>query len=154
MHTPSVHIGHQLIRVGKVGHFLEQPLKFDAVLGHARCINLFLKVWAVLLPGDRRPVGPTRCSGLHVLLGAGMGVEVAGVYRNAKSSRQTPRAIVTVSIAVRTISLLVIMLVSPLPVQDREDVYEGEIPEAHTEADRYHLEQRTNDQLLWHARYS
>src|SRR6187200_2406748 len=58
MHAPSVHVGHQLIRVGKIGHFLEQPLKFDAVLGHARCIDLFLKVWAVLLPGDRRRVGP------------------------------------------------------------------------------------------------
>src|SRR4029453_1814805 len=76
------------------------------------------------------------------------------VYRNAKSSRQTARAIATVSIAARTISLLVFTLLSPSPVQDREDVYEGEIPEAHTEADRYHLEQRANDQVLWHARYS
>src|SRR5688500_7232650 len=42
-----------------------------------------------------------------------MGVEVGGVYRNAKSSRQTPRAIATVSIAARTISLLVFTLLSP-----------------------------------------
>src|SRR5215204_466697 len=58
MHTPSVYIAQQLV-VGKVGHFLEQPLKFDAVLGYARCIDLFLKVWAVLLPSDRRGVWPT-----------------------------------------------------------------------------------------------
>jgi hypothetical protein len=68
--------------------------------------------------------------------------------------KQTPRAIASVSIAARTISLLVFKLLSPLPVQDREDVYEGEIPEAHTEADRYHLERRADDQLLWRARYS
>src|SRR4029453_2075108 len=59
MQTPSADIGRQLV-FGKVGHFLEKPLKFDAVLGHARRINLFLKVWAVLLPGDRRRVGPVR----------------------------------------------------------------------------------------------
>jgi hypothetical protein len=113
MYTPSVHIGHQLIRVGKVGHFLEQPLKFDAVLGHARCIDLFLKVRAVLLPGDRRRVGPTRLLWTPRLAWRRYGVEVGGVYRNAKSSKQTPSAITTVSITTRTISLLVFMPLSP-----------------------------------------
>src|SRR5215212_3211170 len=54
LHTPSEDIGQQhLVPVGKADHFLAQLVEFGAVLGHARCINLFLKVWAVLLPVDR-----------------------------------------------------------------------------------------------------
>jgi hypothetical protein len=45
------------------------------------------------------------------------------------------------------------LLLSPLPVEDRDGVQEGEVSEAKAEGDRYRLNQHSND-FRGHARYS